>query len=629
MTRPALSEQARIEQAIAAARAQLRDDASPVDAVAALEHAWRQGRKQGALVKPLLLDALRHSTWQVRCAGARLLGSVGLPVDADEAAVLFTAALVDDVPWSRSAARWTLRRLDLGDALSRPPAEDDSAIAHALAAALRGERVEGRRRALALVVDLKPAPHPDRVASGLADPEWRVRAAALAVLGRQKKLTEAVEAMVRGGLEDPLPGPREAAALAVGRLCDAGQWPGPALERALRALTEDEDAAVRQAALEAFSRWPVNEPKPFLEMGVRALEDEHSRVRGQGAVLLAHLGTGARPALGTLVSHLADSAESVRLTVTDTLKEMSQRDGEVHDALWRTLEQPRGPLRVAALRLLEDVHQQPHIPLAPGAVEQLLYQPSGQLWQAALWMLDKAPFTGAETAELLARGARHDAAPIRVRALQALHDHYQGALDARALSPTLEWSLRDPARRARWYSAKLTGALLEHAQRDHGELARLWPQLVRRLVDGEPQVFSDARELCVKHAPRWSAWLGELPKATVDLWPALERELRRPGHDLHRQSRFIERTHGHIAWYTGLIARRAAHRKLPDPFDVEPSPGMIHEPLESAQECIRLAGIFASLHPTGDIDHAARREGAWLVAQWLYAGQAAGRAQNE
>lgn len=568
--------------------------------------------------RDLAVELLDAPQWQLRSAAARWMSALALT--EAEAVALLRAAAADLVPWSRSAAQWTLRYSAKPhlDALATPPDEADPPFAAALTALISGEPDEATARNLASALMALDRPiHPQRLAPLLRHGAWPVRALAVEALGQGGDPLSGLEPALQAALTDPIPGVREAAASITGRIGPDAFPDRGALTDQLVALTEDEDGGVRQRALEAMSRWsPALPPALPQRLGSAALQDDHGRVRAQGAALLS-----LRPdpaAVDLLIDHLDDGSESVRLTVSDTLEQMAPHHEDIRGRLWRRLDDGRSTLRVEAMRLLETLHTDATVPLGPDALERLLYQPSGRLWQAAQWLLDRAPISSMETAAKLLKGARSDAAPIRARSLKALLS-WQRALPEDQLSPTLSGALKDSARKVRGHAATLTGRLLAD-QGAAAEIGRgLWPQLTRRLMDGDPRVAQAAHSQYAAHARRLTPWLAGLkPGETV--WPRLAGQLAAPRLDLHQQSRFIERAHGHIAWYGQLIQRRAAHRGLPDPFETLPPPSMPHDLRGAADECVRLAEIFAGLKSTAQVQLAARREAAWLLAQWIMLG---------
>ncbi|MFN3198993.1 MAG: HEAT repeat domain-containing protein [Bradymonadia bacterium] len=579
---------------------------------------------QHAASRALFIEVLKHPHWQLRSAAARQLGHLGPddptgaePLGAGRAA-LWHNAMHDDVPWSRSAARWALRtRIQVLATDPQSTAQSDQ-FTEAVVESLTTADSTTKRRALALMVSLDLQVHPDRLAPALTDPDWAVRAAAIDALSPHRLASPALSHVLLDALHDTAPGVREAAAATAATFYSRGMPLDDNIAAQLARQTDDEDGAARQGALEALACCKQTQAVELrLQMGIKALGDDHSRVRGQGAALLARLGTEAAPALDDLIAHLDDPAESVRLTVHDTLQQLGRDDQHTQQRLWKALEAPRAHQRVAALKLLKDLHTKGPVPLKGADLEGLLHQPSGQLWQAAMWLINWAPLSSADTAEVLVRGARNPDPTIRTRSLKAMLER-QGDLSATQLTPTLLWSLRDTSRQARKHSVGLVERLLRHSA-THAHALTLWPQLIRRLADLEPRVNRAAFSVFNAHFQTLSPWLGNPGPYAQAVWVCLRIHLMQPGHDLHRQSRYLERVHGHISWYGQLIQRREAHHGRPDPFETHPPPSMPHDVIQASEEAIRLAELFGDLGHRKSGHWMKAREGAWLAAAWVQA----------
>ncbi|MBI5367268.1 MAG: HEAT repeat domain-containing protein [Planctomycetes bacterium] len=304
-----------------------------------------------------------------------------------------------------------------------------------------------------------------------ADPDPRVRALALRLLGRAR--AGAVLPLVRA-LDDPSPAVREAAVRAISSSPDrvARESAAPRLARALlngdvaasdlvaaaleragssgrASLIEVAAAgagAARLAAIDALGAGSAASPDPVPAL-VQALEDGDPRVRSEAARALGRLGPAARPARTGLLRALHAAEAVVRSAAAAAVARLGGADSAVEAGLAAAMRDEAPDVREAAARAAR--HLGPTLVTALGAA---LGDPEPDVCSAAA---DSIKWLGPEA---------RSAIPQLVRAAQGpgpMPYHATQALEAMgpAAIPALSDLLRSPDRESRERAAEILAEL--------------------------------------------------------------------------------------------------------------------------------------------------------------------------
>jgi len=426
-----------------------------------------------------LLAALDDPSWRVRGAAARALGERPPGVEAIGER-LAGAALEDPHLWVRQAA---------GAALA---GSSSSGLAR-LRAALRDPSIELRERALRALARWREPEASSALVEALADPVWRVRAAAAEALGdwarwespptprpdRPAPRQTVIDALAAVALGDVDAAVRAAATFAI---ADAGAVDGDTAFSALRSLAEAPEVEIAVAALDALARSRRADRGPRLLPVLRRLARADSdSVRVAALRVLATLGDEAAPALDDIIAAADHRSWTVREEAIEVFADLGSHAPELLEDRLATLARSPAPgARYLAFRVL---HRQGSVPgsITPALFEASVLDADPRSRDLASDLLGRTPH--AVPLDTVAALLRHRSPAVRRRAAEVVARLGPSAI---SLLPALDGILPDPSRRVRRAAVQ--------AVQGFGTLgSSRTPLVMRRAFEAEPQVVAAAR----------------------------------------------------------------------------------------------------------------------------------------
>jgi len=440
-----------------------------------------------ATVVPDLLRVIADAEWQVRSAAARALGEIDPATLAAAEALpaasqaLVTALIGDDVLWVRSAARTALSRLADGapalallvDVVTAEPSARGW-LSRLLSARHRKTTMvrAARLRAVRGIATLREpvADIVDALATAACDPDWTIRAAAAAGLGRDHPRAQET---LRRLLTDPDPTVRVAAIEGL-----------PADPAHLGTALSDPDAGVRLAAIERLDTGlpdAVLLDSDTLNAVGRLLRDESWRVRVAAMAVLGQAGAAARSWLPRVLGQLEASHWGVRQAAVEAMIALGRAGVSVEPHLLALLASRRAEQQEIALDLIGELSTG-----GPSVREALLtstlHGRSPQARESAAWLLARGGDD--EALRALKASVGSPDSRLRRRALRGLRAfHSEGRVPE--FAALLTTSMRDPDHRQRLEAAR--SATLVTAT------STVLPDLLRRRAEGEATVQTIAR----------------------------------------------------------------------------------------------------------------------------------------
>jgi HEAT repeat protein len=371
---------------------------------------------------PLSEDAWTSSTTKEAHTPLQSLRvQLGLDTGANEQEISIDALLSDlfSSQWmTRVAAIRTLEVL-LGKQAS-------VRVIRALTNALQDSSEHVRAAAAQALAKLEErAPKVDLILA-IGDRSWKVRASVVHALGELGSETP-IETLINALKEDDEPAVRMAAVSALGRL------KRPELLEHLLAALQDDDPFVRLAAVQSLGKQEKDIPIKLL---IQALKDEDEDVRLAVLEVLGSL--GEQVPIGAVITALEDENEDVRLAALSILREQEEYVPEEYvplEPLLLALQDPSEQVRNDASRLLARFDKQIPRRASPEFLLRLLRPGNSEDLRAiAAWALGEQRTFAAKEALL---GILHDPSEevrsATVWALQQLEVDLHGKLSATLL----------------------------------------------------------------------------------------------------------------------------------------------------------------------------------------------------
>jgi HEAT repeat protein len=356
--------------------------------------------QQGEADEAALVELLEHRDWSVRQAAAEVLGQFERVGPETPGALM--QALVDSNPEVRQAAREALGSL----------AKQNAGVVPQLRQALTEDDEEVRANALLVLVALEQG-EADEVAlvELLQHRDWRIRQAAVEVLGRLERVELRPFVALVLTLADSEPPVRKAAREALGGLAerDAG-----VVTQLRHALTEgDEEVRVNTLLVLALEQGEVDEATL-----VELLQHRDWRVREVAAEVLGRLERMGPETVGALVQALlADDYYEVWLAAQEALGNLAERDAGVVTQLRQALTEDDEEVRISAIVALAALQQGE---ADEAALVELLEHRDWSVRQAAAEVLGRFERVGPETVGALMQALADSDSDVRKAVREAL-----------------------------------------------------------------------------------------------------------------------------------------------------------------------------------------------------------------